>query len=130
MPAAEHVRPADAEAPKLARRSWTRSTLTGGGTSGNERQTSMAGALLLVLLAVLGITILRIGQLIWLHLFLGLVLLGPLTLKMASVSYRFVRYYARAPAYREKGPPEPVLRLIAPWWSLRRSRSSSAALCS
>ncbi|MBV8953885.1 MAG: hypothetical protein JO179_07095 [Solirubrobacterales bacterium] len=74
----------------------------------------MVGAVLLVLLAVLGVTILRIGQLLWLHLFLGLVLLGPLALKMASVGYRFVRYYARVPAYREKGPPKTVMRLIAP----------------
>ena len=42
-----------------------------GGTDGNERLTSMAGAILIVLLAVLGVTILRIGQLIWVHLFVG-----------------------------------------------------------
>lgn len=86
----------------------------GGGTAGNELLTSMTGALLIVLLAVLGITILRIHQLIWLHLFLGLVLLCPITVKMGSTGYRFVRYYTQNPAYRSKGPPEPLMRLTAP----------------
>jgi hypothetical protein len=88
--------------------------LIGGGTDGNEVLTSMTGAILIVLLAVLGITILRIHQLIWLHLFLGLVLLGPITIKMASTGYRFVRYYTQDPAYRSKGAPEPLMRLTAP----------------
>ena len=74
----------------------------------------MTGAVLIVLLAVLGITILRIHQLIWLHLFLGLVLLGPISIKMASTGYRFFRYYTRNSAYRSKGPPEPLMRLTAP----------------
>jgi hypothetical protein len=69
---------------------------------------------LLILLAVLGVTILRIGQLISVHLFLGLLLIGPVGLKMASTGYRFVRYYNRSPAYRRKGPPETWLRMLAP----------------
>ena len=48
--------------------------LLGGGTEGNERLTVLTGLLLIVLLAGLGITIVRIGQLLWLHLFLGLLL--------------------------------------------------------
>lgn len=58
-------------------------------------------------------TIVRIGQLIWLHLFLGLVLLGPVAAKLGSTGYRFVRYYNRDVAYRAKGPPRPVLRVVA-----------------
>jgi hypothetical protein len=108
----------DGAAARVASPSGTRRRhlggLTSGGTDGNERLTSMAGAILLVLLAVLGITIVQIGQLIWLHLFLGLVLLGPLAVKTASTGYRFVRYYARDPAYRFKGPPEPIMRFSAP----------------
>jgi hypothetical protein len=68
----------------------------------------------LVLLALIGVTIVRIGQLLWLHLFVGLLLIGPVTLKMASTGYRFARYYIHDPAYRRKGPPEILLRLIAP----------------
>ena len=83
-------------------------------THGNELLTTMTGALLIVMLAALGITILRIGQLIWLHLFIGLALLGPLALKMASTGYRFARYYTRDADYRAKGPPPTFMRLLAP----------------
>jgi hypothetical protein len=85
-----------------------------GGTEGNERLTVLTGLLLIVLLAALGITILRIGQLMWLHLFLGLLLIGPVALKMASTGYRFLRYYTANPPYQCKGPPAPILRLMAP----------------
>lgn len=89
-------------------------SLTGGGTDGNEQLTAMVAVVLVVLLAVLGITIVRIGQLIWLHLFLGLLLLGPVAMKLASTGYRFARYYSGNRTYRLKGPPGPALRLIAP----------------
>jgi hypothetical protein len=91
-----------------------RDLITGGGTDGNELLTSMTGAVLIVLLAVLGVTIVRIGQLIWLHLFVGLVLLGPVAAKLASTGYRFVRYYTHDPAYRAKGPPQALMRTTAP----------------
>ena len=93
---------------------WTRGRLAGGGTSGNEQLTAITGAILIVLLAVIGLTILRIHQLISVHLFVGLLLIGPVALKLASTGYRFARYYTHAPAYRRKGPPETALRLIAP----------------
>jgi hypothetical protein len=67
-----------------------------------------------VLLAGLGVTIVRIGQLLWLHLFLGLLLIGPVALKLASTGYRFVRYYTSNAAYRLKGAPPLALRLLAP----------------
>ncbi len=85
-----------------------------GGPEGNEQLTALTGALLLILLAALGLTIVRIGQLIWLHLFLGLVLIGPVALKMGSTGYRFILYYFNDPTYRRKGVPETWLRLIAP----------------
>ncbi len=89
-------------------------TAFAGGTGGNERLTVQTGALLFAGLAVLGVTILRIGQLTWLHLFLGLLLIGPVGLKLASTGYRFARYYSHDPAYRRKGPPALPLRLLAP----------------
>jgi hypothetical protein len=85
-----------------------------GGPDGNEQLTAATGVVLIILLAVLGITIIQIGQLIWLHLFLGLLLLGPVILKMGSAGYRFVLYYVKDASYRRKGPPETWLRLIAP----------------
>jgi hypothetical protein len=92
-----------------------RRDLFGGGTSGNEQLTAVVGVLLLVLFAVLGVTIIRIGQLLWLHLFLGVVLAAPVALKLASTGYRFTRYYTANPAYRRKGPPHPVLRILGPF---------------
>jgi hypothetical protein len=89
-------------------------SLLGGGIDGNEQLTAVTGVVLLVLFATLGVTILRIGQLIWLHLFLGLLLLGPVLLKMASTSYRFIRYYARDAIYLAQGPPMLALRAIGP----------------
>src|ERR1700761_8696973 len=81
-----------------------------GGTEGNERLTVVTGGLLIVLLAAVGVTIVFIGRLLWWHLFLGLVLIGPVALKVASTGYRFARYYTAEPRYRRKGPPPPALR--------------------
>ena len=78
--------------------------LTGGGTDGNEQLTAITGVVLIVLLAVIGVTILRIGQLISVHLFVGLLLIGPVALKMASTGYRFMRYYTRQPRVSREGP--------------------------
>jgi hypothetical protein len=89
-------------------------SLAGGGTAGNERLTAATGVLLLLLLAAIGVTILRIRPLISVHLFLGLVLVPPVALKMASTGYRFIRYYSSNRAYRERGAPPIGLRLIAP----------------
>jgi cation transport ATPase len=88
--------------------------LSSGGTDGNEQLTATTGVMLIVLLAVIGVTIPLIGQLTWLHLFMGLLLIGPVALKMASTGYRFMRYYIFDDAYRRKGPPELVMRLLAP----------------
>ena len=84
------------------------------GAEGNERLTAITGAVLLILLAVEGYTILSIGRLLTLHVFLGMLLLGPVTLKAGSVLYRFARYYSGSAPYRRKGPPDPLLRIIGP----------------
>ena len=49
------------------------------------------------------------------HLFLGLLLLPPLALKLASTGWRFLRYYAGDKLYRHEGPPRLLLRLLAPF---------------
>jgi hypothetical protein len=90
------------------------SVWTGGGSEGNERLTVLTGLVLILLFAALGITIVAIGRLLWLHLFLGMLLIGPVALKLASTGYRFMRYYTSNPAYRAKGPPLPLLRGLAP----------------
>jgi hypothetical protein len=90
------------------------SKLTAGGTAGNERLTVITGLLLILLTAAIGVTIVDLSGLIWWHLFLGLLLIGPVALKMASTGYRFLRYYTADEVYQRKGPPPPVLRGLAP----------------
>ncbi|HEX5448558.1 MAG TPA: hypothetical protein VFW85_00700 [Gaiellaceae bacterium] len=73
------------------------------------------GAILLLLLAAEGATIPWIGQLLTPHVFIGLLLIPPVALKMASTGWRFLRYYRHDPAYLELGPPHPFMRfLVAP----------------
>ncbi len=91
------------------------SRIFGGGTDGNEQLTAVTAVILLALFAVLGISILRLSQLLWLHLFLGVLLAGPVALKLASTGYRFIRYYTGNNAYRRKGPPHPLMRLLGPF---------------
>ena len=88
--------------------------LLSGGAEGNEQLTSLTGVILILLLAALGVTIVRIGAMLNAHMFLGMLLLGPVVLKMASTGYRFVLYYAHNPRYRAKGAPTIELRLLAP----------------
>jgi hypothetical protein len=90
------------------------SPLTGGGTDGNRQLTATTGVILVALLAVIGVTILRIGQLISVHLFVGLLLIGPVALKIATTGYRFLKYYSGNAVYRRQGPPQVVMRMIAP----------------
>jgi hypothetical protein len=61
-----------------------------------------------------GVTIVRMGGLVSAHMFIGMVLIPPVLLKLASVGYRFVRYYINTPAYREAGPPPLLLRALGP----------------
>jgi hypothetical protein len=102
---------------EIAGRSRFRRRLFGGGTDGNEQLTAVAGVILLVLFAVLGVTIISIGNttMLWLHLFLGTLLVGPVALKLASTGYRFTRYYTANVAYRRKGPPHPLMRMLGPF---------------
>ena len=84
------------------------------GVSGNARLTAANAALLLVLLAIEGVTVLRVRALLSPHVFIGMVLVPPVLLKVASTGWRFIRYYGGAPAYRRKGPPPVLLRLLGP----------------
>jgi hypothetical protein len=85
-----------------------------GGPEGNELLTTVTAVVLVVLLAALGITIVDMGGLLRVHMVLGMVLIPPVLLKLASTGYRFVRYYTGSEPYRAKGPPLLALRLLAP----------------
>ncbi len=96
------VRPTGARVARLLR----------GGTEGNARLTATTGAVLLVLLAVEGVTILAIRPLLSVHVFVGLLLIPPVALKLAATGYRMMRYYTRAAEYVRKGPPLLLLRMV------------------
>jgi hypothetical protein len=86
-----------------------------GGAAGNARLTALSGALLVVLLAVEGATIPFLRSLLSVHIFVGMLLLGPVALKLSSTGYRMIRYYSRTREYVEAGPPAPLMRvLVAP----------------
>jgi len=84
------------------------------GVEGNARLTGATGAALFVLLAAEGITILRIHDLITVHVFVGIVVTAFVAMKVGSVGYRFARYYLGDPAYVRKGAPNSVLRVDGP----------------
>jgi hypothetical protein len=82
---------------------------------GNERLTAIAGLILLVLSALeLGTLLGGLQHFLSLHVFVGLVLLPPIGLKLASTGWRFARYYTRNPDYRLRGAPQLLMRMLAP----------------
>jgi hypothetical protein len=97
-----------------APRSTRRPPVVRDGVEGNSRLTGGAGAILLALLAAEGATIPLIGQLLGPHIFIGMLLVVPVALKLASTGYRFLRYYTGNAAYVHKGPPPLILRLLGP----------------
>ena len=96
---------------------WAGRRITGptrvdAGVEGNARLTGYAAVLLLLPLGAEIVTGIR--QDLQPHALVGFLLVPPVLLKLGSVGYRFVRYYAREPRYRAAGPPELVMRLLAP----------------
>lgn len=82
---------------------------------GNERLTAAVGALLLVpIIAELVSVLLGVHSFMSLHVFVGLVLIPPVLLKLASTGWRFARYYLRNEPYVVHGPPILVMRVLAP----------------
>ena len=84
-------------------------------TEGNARLTASTAAVLFVLLAAEGVTILQVHRLITPHVFIGMLLVPPILLKMGSTLWKFARYYLGSPAYRQKGPPILPLRVLGPF---------------
>src|ERR1700753_2976396 len=92
----------------------TRTASRAGGVAGTARLTGAVAVALLVLLAAEGVTIPFIGQLLGPHMFIGLLLIPPFAVKLASTGYRFARYYPHDEPYVRKGPPPIALRVLAP----------------
>lgn len=86
-----------------------------GGSAGNEQLTLVLAAVLLLLLAVEGATILQIRSLLSVHAFVGMLLIPVVGLKIVSTGWRMARYYLRGEEYVRRGPPHLLLRmLVAP----------------
>jgi hypothetical protein len=85
------------------------------GADANARLTSSTALVLLVLLAIEGVTVLQVRSLLTVHVFIGMLLVPPVLVKLASTSWRFVKYYSGSSEYREKGPPLVALRLLGPF---------------
>ncbi|MEY9844317.1 hypothetical protein ABH940_001384 [Streptacidiphilus sp. BW17] len=84
------------------------------GPEGNAQLTGAVGTVLLVLFAVQGFTILSLTQLLPVHFFFGMLIIGPVLLKIGTTGYRAFRYYTGAPAFRRHGAPHLALRLLGP----------------
>src|SRR3974390_1606740 len=65
------------------------------GVEGNARITGAMGAAIFVLLFVEGITVLRVRDMISMHVAVGMALVAFVAVKVGSTGYRFLRYYAR-----------------------------------
>jgi hypothetical protein len=75
----------------------------------------VVGILLLGPVAVeLATVVLGVHTFMSLHVFVGLALIPPVLLKLATTGWRFARYYTRTDAYVEHGPPQIAMRLLAP----------------
>jgi hypothetical protein len=86
-----------------------------GGIPGNERLTAATAVVLLLMLAAEGVTIAFMGQLLSVHILIGIALIPPVLVKLGSTGYRFARYYMNNAAYRAKGAPHWLLRATAPF---------------
>jgi hypothetical protein len=81
----------------------------------NAHLTSVIGlTLLLLTLVEFGTLLGGLQHFLSLHVFVGVVLLPPIAVKLASTGWRFARYYSGNDAYRLHGPPRLLMRLLAP----------------
>jgi len=113
LPRPEELTP-EAIREQLGRRKAVAVEQGGRGPAGNSRLTATTGVVLLALLAVEGATLISLGPLLPAHVFVGVLLIPPVLLKLASTGYRFLRYYAGSRAYRLAGPPATLLRMLGP----------------
>jgi hypothetical protein len=85
------------------------------GSAGNEQLTAVVAAVLILLLAIEGATLLQLGPLLTVHAFVGMLLIPVVALKLASTGWRMLRYYRGDEEYVRRGPPHIALRvLVAP----------------
>lgn len=83
-----------------------------GGSAANEQLTAIVAAVLVPLLAVEAATLLNVRSLLTVHAFVGMLLVPVVAVKMVSVGWRMVRYYAGSEEYVLRGPPQLLIRLV------------------
>ena len=76
------------------------------------RTTGLTAAVLLVLLAAEGATLLQVHAWITPHVVIGMVLVPFVLLKMGTTIWRMVSYYRGPGPYRDRGAPPILLRLL------------------
>jgi hypothetical protein len=81
----------------------------------NKRMTAVAGAVLFVLIIAELVITANLRGMISEHIFVGVLLAGPIIIKMCSTGYRFFKYYRKSPDFVKAGPPNILLRLLAPF---------------
>lgn len=83
---------------------------------GNARMTAATAVILLVLSVIqVGTAVAGVQAHLTLHVIVGLLLVPPLLVKIASVSWRFLGYYRHDQEYRRKGPPARAKRIMGPF---------------
>lgn len=81
----------------------------------NNRITAIAGTILFILIIAELVITANMDQLRSEHIFVGVLITGPLVVKLCSTGYRFFRYYTKSPDYVKAGPPNLLLRILAPF---------------
>jgi hypothetical protein len=114
LPPLEEITPA-ALADHVARNAATAEQQDGSGPTGNSRLTATTGVILLILVAIEGLTLVSLRPLLPTHIFVGMLLIPPIALKLGSTGYRFARYYTGDKAYVLAGPPQLLLRVLGPF---------------
>ncbi len=84
------------------------------GVEGNARLTAAIAAIIFILLAVEGVTILQVGPLLIPHVFIGVLMIPVVVLKIGTTTWRFAKYYLGDEEYRCKGAPPIILRMLGP----------------
>ena len=81
----------------------------------NKRITAIAGIVLFVLIIAELVITANLEGLRSQHIFVGVLIAGPLVVKLCSTGYRFFRYYTKSSEFVRSGPPNIVLRVLAPF---------------
>lgn len=83
--------------------------------AGNARLTAVTGMVLLVLFASELVTeILGVRNVLTTHVVIGYLLAPPVLVKLGSTGWRMSRYYLGDRAYRLRGAPRALLRVLGP----------------